>query len=326
MLDRGQRATERIFADVQRRLKRTYREAIKDVQAKLEAFEARHAAADARWRKMLADGTVTKDEYDAWLRGQAFQGEQWRKKRDQLAETLYNTDRIAQKIMNGERLNVFAENANAMAYSMEHDEGLDFGFGYYDSATVSRLLKEQPNLLPPRTVKHREDVAWYHKIIDNCITQGIIQGEGIPAIAKRIAETTGERGQSAAIRNARTAMTSAQNAGRIEVMHAAQELGITVKKRWMATLDNRTRDAHGELDGKSVGVDDYFENSIGKILFPGDPAADPGNVYNCRCTLVYDHPDYPMDAFSRRTGDGEIVGDMTYLEWKESKQIPNSTK
>ena len=56
MLDRGQRATERIFADVQRRLKRTYRGAIKDVQAKLEAFEARHAAADARWRKMLADG------------------------------------------------------------------------------------------------------------------------------------------------------------------------------------------------------------------------------------------------------------------------------
>ena len=36
----------------------------------------------------------------------------------------------------------------------------------------------------------------------------------------------------------------------------------------------------------TVPIDKPFENSIGKIMFPGDPSADGANVYNCRCTLV----------------------------------------
>lgn len=324
MLDLGQQATERIYADVQRRLKSNYRQAVHEVQAKLDDFTKRHKAADLKMRKKLADGLITKEEYRAWQRGQVYQGDLWRKQVNNLTETLYSSDVIAQRIVNEQRLNVFASNANAMAYSMEHGEGLDFGFGYYDSATVSRILKDQPNLLPPRTVKRKEDVEWYHKIVNNCVTQGILQGEGIPAIAKRIAETTGERSYNAAVRNARTAMTSAQNAGRIEVMHEAERMGIKVKKRWLATLDDRTRDAHADLDGQVQEVDDYFESSLGPILFPGDPSAEPANLYNCRCTLIYEHPEYPSNFERRDNIDGEIIEDMTYREWENLKKTGDS--
>ena len=72
------------------------------------------------------------------------------------------------------------------------------------------------------------------------------------------------------------------------MMHDAEELGIEVKKVWMAILDNRTRDAHAELNGVAVDVDEPFENELGEIMFPGDSdAEDPANVYNCRCTLGY---------------------------------------
>jgi len=325
-LDRGQLATERSYADVQRRLKRNYRQAVHEVQQKMDDFNKRYKTADVEKRKQLSEGKITKSDYDSWKRGQVYQGKLWQQKRDSLTETLYQADVLSTKIVNGERLNVFTANANHICYNLEHTAGLDFGFSVYDNATVSKILKDEPTLLPPRIVKHSEDVDWYHKIINNCVTQGIIQGESIPEIAKRIAETTGERGEHAAIRNARTAMTAAQNAGRIEAMHAAQELGIKLQKRWLATLDNRTRDSHQHLDGQVQNVDDPFESDYGYIMFPGDPWAEPADVYNCRCTLLYEHPEYPSDIPRRDNINGEIIGDMTYDEWEAAKErIANDT-
>ena len=319
-LDRGQLATERSYADVQRRLKRNYRQAVHEVQQKMDDFNKRYKAADIEKRKQLSEGKITKADYDSWKRGQVYQGKLWQQKRDSLTETLYQADVLSTKIVNSERLNVFTANANHICYNLEHTAGLDFGFSVYDNATVSKLLKDEPTLLPPRKVKHSEDVDWYHKIINNCVTQGIIQGESIQEIAKRIAETTGERGEHAAIRNARTAMTAAQNAGRIEAMHEAQALGIKLQKRWLATLDSRTRDSHQHLDGQVQNVDDPFESDYGYIMFPGDPWAEPADVYNCRCTLLYEHPEYPSDIPRRDNINGEIIEDMTYDEWAAAKR------
>ena len=63
--------------------------------------------------------------------------------------------------------------------------------------------------------------------------------------------------------------------------------GVIVQKEWLATAgDSRTRDAHLELHHVIVDEDQPFENSIGRIMFPGDPNAHPANVYNCRCSIA----------------------------------------
>ncbi|MBR6029482.1 MAG: minor capsid protein [Clostridia bacterium] len=161
---------------------------------------------------------------------------------------------------------------------------------------------------------------WYHKQIANAVTQGILQGEIIDKIAKRIGETTGERSRAAMIRNARTAMTSAQNAGRIEAMHQQQGMGITVQKKWIAAHDPRTRPAHLTLHGQTVDVDEPFKSMLGEIMFPGDPAAAPANVYNCRCALGYVYPEYQPHIQRRDNETGEIIDrDITYEEWKKYK-------
>lgn len=33
-------------------------------------------------------------------------------------------------------------------------------------------------------------------------------------------------------------------------------------------------------------MDKPFESELGDIMYPGDPSADPANVYNCRCTIA----------------------------------------
>ena len=130
--------------------------------------------------------------------------------------------------------------------------------------------------------------------------------------------------------HARTAMTGAQNAGRIEGYHRAERMGIKLEKEWLATLDGHTRRSHAMLDGQHVPVDEPFKSLLGEIMYPGDPSARPANVYNCRCTLISHLLDYPAQNAMRRPnlqkrGDAEVqkpIKDMTYAEWEKLKQKP----
>lgn len=323
MTDYGTRQTDLAVKRTEWRLSRVYRQAARDIEDKMSAWQKGHEAREAKYRQMVKDGKMSQADFDAWMRGQVFQGKQWQARKEQIQQTLLNADRTAANIVNEGKLGVFADNANYVGYSLEKGGKIDTGFTLYDENTVARLIKSDPKILPKAAPGVKKDKAYtyYNKLMNSAITQGIVQGESIPEIAKRIANVTGERSYSSAVRNARTAYTGAQNAGRMEGMHQAEELGIKVKKQWMATLDSRTRDAHADLDGQIRDVDEPFEVEVnGDILeidYPGDPTADPSLVYNCRCTMTYVYPEYPSEMERRDNETGENVGDMTYSEWRE---------
>lgn len=61
--------------------------------------------------------------------------------------------------------------------------------------------------------------------------------------------------------------------------------GKTVMKRWVAILDDRTRDTHFYLDGTEVPLDAYFYSYSGdKALYPHGFQTAAENC-NCRCDL-----------------------------------------
>lgn len=343
MPDHGQKATDAEFRRLRAKINDVYEQAYKEIEQKGLDFARAHARREVQMRQMVADGKMTQADFDAWMRGQVFQGKQWEAKRKQMADTLYNAEQVAQQMVNDSRFSVFAENANYMEYCLEHDSGINMGFGLYDADTVRRLVVEEPDLLPPKKrVGKDKSYRWYNRQIQTAITQGIIQGESIHKIARRIGKQTGETSMTAMLRNAHTMHTGAQNAGRMEGLHQAQKLGIRVQKQWMATLDARTRDAHADLDGQIKDVDKPFESSLGPIMYPGDPSAAPGNVWNCRCTLTYVYPDHQptgegviiakdgtkllvqtqgQTRMQRRDNEtGENIEYMTYREWEERKR------
>lgn len=87
---------------------------------------------------------------------------------------------------------------------------------------------------------------------------------------------------------ARTEVVGANNQGGLASWSAmASASGRTVTKTWLATEDSRTREAHADIDGTEVGIDDTFDVDGDAMNGPGDPNADAGNVINCRCTLTY---------------------------------------
>lgn len=318
-MDIGQRYTEAQMKQIERRLKSIYKEAEQDVGRKLREFNKAHRERDAKYRAAVKAGEMSKEDYQAWLRGQVFQGEQWKAKRMQMAKSLNHANEQAMAIVNGTRFNVFAENANFMEYEIGMGAGLTGAqFGLYDARTVQRLAADDPKLLPPSKVSYPKDMAWNMKKLNNALTQGIIQGEGIDDIAQRMANVTGSS-RKAMVLHARTAMTGAQNAGRLEGMRAAERLGLKVKKQWMATLDDRTRDSHQVLDGQVQDIDKPFDSILGPIMHPGDPSADPANVYNCRCTLIYVFDDESFSGERRDEEADEDIGYQTYSEWKRAR-------
>lgn len=324
MADAGTRYTDAAQAELERRFRAIYREAQEDIIKKLDAHTKRLNALDKIKRAQVEAGTLSQEEYRNWLNGQVFIGKQWKDKVDSVATSLLYANQQANDMIEGKKCAVFGENATYQAYSLEHDAGMDLSFGIYDSATVTRLIKEQPELLPRKVVNSVKDKAWNKTKIANAVTQGIIQGEGIPAIAQRIARQVGSDNMEAMTRYARTAMTGAQNAGRIEMLHEARAIGINVKKKWLATLDSRTRDAHKNLDGQVQDIDKPFKSDFGDIDYPGDFHAHPANVYNCRCTLIYEYPDYMPQNAQRRAynedrTENTLIPDMTYREWKAWK-------
>ena len=321
MSDPGTRYTAKKLAEINKRLVEVYEEAYRDIKEKTDEFARKFAIKDSIYQEKANKGEITWDEYSRWLDGQIFQSEQWEAKRDQIVRILSEANSTSLDIINKESFSVFAENANFQSYSLEHGAGVNFGFGLYDSHAVANLIKNDPRILPTKKLDPKKDKAWNMKKMRSQIVQGIIQGESLSKVAKRLAVATGSHNKNAMLTHARTAMTGAQNAGRYQSLMDAKDMGITVTKQWMATFDARTRDSHASIDGEIRRVGDKWHpvKFSNECRFPGDPEGPPREVYNCRCTLVGDVTNYPSEYERYDNIDGHPVKEMTYREWTNAK-------
>jgi SPP1 gp7 family putative phage head morphogenesis protein len=210
---------------------------------------------------------------------------------------------------------VYAINHNYATFEIEQQSQLDTSYTLYSRESVERMYRDNPKLYHDPGKENASKLAkgeikaWNKRKVQSVITQGILQGESIPQLTKRLERVTGGA-HAAAIRNARTMITGTQNAGRIDAMDRAKDMGIPVRKQWLATLDTRTRILHRELDGKIADTDKPFTVEGYKIMFPGDPTAHPGNVYNCRCTLTT-----KIIGFKRKDGSIKRIGENDAFDY-----------
>ncbi|HEX3162956.1 MAG TPA: phage minor head protein [Pseudolabrys sp.] len=121
----------------------------------------------------------------------------------------------------------------------------------------------------------------------DAISIGIDDGLGTAEIGRAISAVT-DLTPWRADTIARTETHNAASYGLRESARDAQEkLGIDLEKAWAATLDDRTRPAHAEMDDEDyIGMDEKFIVGGEEMDGPGDPAGSAENVCNCRCTLL----------------------------------------
>jgi hypothetical protein len=285
MADNAHIQTDKELERMERHLSAIYSRAEKEIEQKADDYFKKFEKLDAEKRKLVDGGKLTEKEYKAWRKGKIMQGKHWTAMKEQISTELLNANKTAVSYMNGQLPEVYSLNYNSVGEGVS-GEVKGYSFELVDASTVKNLATSDSTLLPYKKVDGKKDVRWNTQKINAEVLQGIIQGDSIPNMAKRLRNVT-EMNRVSAIRNARTMATSAENKGRMDSLHTARDKGVLMKKVWLATSDARTREAHAELDGQEQDIDSPFDSILGPINYPGDPEADPANVYQCRCTLTY---------------------------------------
>lgn len=312
----GNIATDILLDELIDALVEQYAKASLQMQEKCDKYFGKYAEEDKKKRALLDAGKISKDDYRAWQNGKALGSKQWMDMRDTLAQDLTNCNEIAADIINDRKCDIYALNHNYGMYEIENNVGAYTSYTLYDHDTVERLIAQNPEILPKAKINIPKDLRWNKHLLTSAVTQGILQGESIPAIAKRMAAVT-DMDRDAAIRNARTATTGAQNAGRVDSYKHAEKLGIKVTQIWISTLDGRTRTSHRHLMGQKRPLGKPFSNGL---LFPGDPNGPGWEVYNCRCTLIAE-PDGSGYDLEKTIDKNLSKKGMTFDEWLNEQPL-----
>ena len=320
--DEAHLLTEKQLKILEHRISQVYKQASDEVTKTIKAYFESFRKRDEEMRKRVKAGEITEDYYKQWRLNQIGRGKRFEALRDQLAERFTKANETAIAYVNDKTPGIYSLNRNYAAYTIEKVAG-DVGFTIWDEQTVKRLIVEHPDVMPyyppKRAVKRKIDLVYGKSQISKSVTSSILQGSSIGKMADDLQHHITDMSRVSAIRAARTSTTAAQNAGRLDSYHAAQNMGIKMRKEWLATLDGRTRHAHAMLDGQKADVDKPFKVEGHEIRYPGDPQAAPYLVYNCRCTLVASVEDIPQDDALRRDEYG-ILPDMTFSQWEKQKR------
>ena len=282
--------TDKELEALEKRIAQVFRDAEKDLDKEVREYFAKFKLRDEEMQKLVQTGDMTQAEYQQWRMTQIGRGKRFEALRDKVAERYTKANEVANAYVNDATPSIYSLNRNYEAYTIEKTVG-DCDFTMWDESTVRRLLVEEPDLMPyyppSRALNRGIDLAYGKSQITKHVTSGIIRGLAPGKIANELMANISTMNRVSAVRAARTGITAAQNAGRMDSYVAAEKMGIKIRRKWMCTKDARTRLAHGMADGQIVeGTKKPFKVGGELMMFPGDQSmgAHGWNIYNCRCT------------------------------------------
>lgn len=247
---------------------RIYAEAGEKAAGELSRWAEGFRAEDGRMAAMVSAGALSAVTWKAWRRRRLAKGGGFAEAAERAAEAIHAANvegyRIAERTADGVRAHCAALSARELSEAT----------GERVEATYSDSGRFVPKL------DERRDLEWTKRRVRLAVKTGMERGADIPTIARAVRMVSG-MSRSAAVRAARTAVTSAECSARLDVAKAAKG-GVLLE--WIAARDSRTRKSHAALDGQKVKPGERFANGL---RFPADPKGRPEEVYNCRCTLGY---------------------------------------
>ena len=113
----------------------------------------------------------------------------------------------------------------------------------------------------------------------------------IPRLVDEIIDTTNRHPNEDYYLSKDRALLIAQNESNSAYNYVDYENAVNSGKQykvWYAELDNRTRDAHAEIDGITIPIDELFHVGNDDMRYPHDYNASPQNIINCRCVCRYE--------------------------------------
>lgn len=289
MADKAHRLTDEKLEEMEKRLSAIYSRAEKEIGERWKEYLAEAQAEIDELQKayeLAKKGGDAKEirkagkKLESAKRDRTLMDKRFKDLTEATAAQLANVNKTALAYVNGQLPEVYSINYNALSKSVDGVGG--YTFALVDADTVKNLATTDKSLLPFKELDEKKDIRWNVKKMNAEVLQGILQGEPMDRIAGRLSKVTGMN-ETAAIRNARTMVTGAENKGRQDSYARAESDGIILQKEWISTNDRRARHSHAVLDGAIVDQDKKFDNGL---MYPGDQNGRPEEVWNCRCTVA----------------------------------------
>ena len=169
------------------------------------------------------------------------------------------------------------DQANTQTRSISKQEPeVQFAFEFdNESSAVKGYLRNQ-------ALKNAKKInAVTGKLIRKVLEKARGEGVDIKTTRNNLINVSGFSKERAE-RIARTETVSAVNFGQLE---SAKQSEIVSGKKWLAALDERTRETHDFADGQVKNLDQEFEVGDDHMMAPGQGGLPEENI-NCRCTIT----------------------------------------
>lgn len=201
-------------------------------------------------------------------------------------------------------------------YAIEGAHNIQLDMNMLPEKYIKQLVHHpvKGKVFSKRLYKHRDRLA---KETTNALLDTARKGKSYAVAAKQINELT-EASYKRALRIARTEGGRVQSTAKQRSYVEAKKKGVDLKKKWLSTLDSKTRDTHQGLDGQVVEIEDKF-------VSPNGHKADGPRLFgvasediHCRCTTITEvngiSPELRHDNMSN-----EEFPYKTYNEWKKGR-------
>ena len=272
------------------------RKEFRDWKATLEEYIARIAAEpDSRVKALLTAQLDALSTNSRISRLEALLGQI-----DLKLNELWETGVSQMKAEFGE---TFREGYYKKVYDIQSRAGFIHEFAKLDESVVENVLSYPWSgaMFSDRLWRNKQALLFH---VRETITQGVMQGKSVAAMSKELSSRMGQS-YKAAERLIRTETAHFHG----EADRAAYEAAGVEEYEYVATLDARTCEVCGALDGKHFKVKDA---QVGVNYPPMHP--------NDRCTTVEYDPDDALDWYN---SGRKMPENMTYEEWYQQQVDAN---
>ena len=326
MADKAHRLTDEKLEEMEKRLSAIYSRTEKTVQKKMADFAKSIDEKSAELLQAYKDAE-TEDEkrkekkaYIHFYR-KLVKSKEFVSLSSTVADDLYKANVEASAYINSQTPSIYALNYNYINAEMAKD------IDGFKAQKITDIEAEKYSGYTQQTIDRKKDTDWNKDNLKKSVLAGALLLLGAYAIMMRSVNSAIEKNRNSASMHNSGMGTDAENKARLDGMYRAEDMGNSITKIWMATLDNRTRHSHAMLDGAEIALNEIFDNGCSR---PRDPSGSPAEVCNCRCSLKYGvgqskgktrssrlgmvTGSYKDDRSFRGTISQEIAN-MSYREW-----------
>lgn len=308
---------------IRRKLRKIYNRAADELKEKVQMVLKPLQSQINNIEKKVKSGEITKEE--AKYKVTALLASVDEHEIFSIAETLHKANTEADKEMKAKIPGVIASALSHESYDIERELGEDIGLVPFSEEDINGWMNEDEDIFDPGEIDEDKDIEWNEENIRRFFKTGTLLGLGASALVAYIVGTAVERNQESFFRRVFDVILGANDEGRQLAMSIATRRGAEMEKEWNATRDFKTRDAHRELDGQRVPVDEPFKVDGEEIRFPRDPWAKAYLRCNCRCAMKRTRAHWRSEGEMRENirdehGIKPIIPRMTYSEWMEMKE------